>query len=317
METDRCQFCMSKLPDFEGWAVFAKVAETGSFARTAEALGLSKPTVSKAITRLEQRLGASLIHRSSRRLSLTGTGRASLDRANLILQEGEAAEANAISQSSIPRGRVRMAAPLSFGIAHLGPLLPDFMARYPEIVVDFTLSDHHVNLIAEGFDLALRIAELTDSALLSRRLCSVRVLLVGAPAYFAVHGYPRHPKELVGHAGMGFTGGGSNDAERAWRFQHPTQGTYSIQLPMRILTDNADLLAPALLGGQGLALQPEFLVWRELKSGQLEAPLGDWISGDLSVNLLMPPSPLRPLRVRVLIDYLAKHFVAPPWISAA
>jgi DNA-binding transcriptional LysR family regulator len=308
---------MIKLPDFEGWAVFAKVAETGSFARAAEALGLSKPTVSKVITRLERRLGASLFHRSSRRLSLTEAGRASLDRASRILQEGEAAEADAISQSANPRGRVRMAAPLSFGIAHLGPVLPDFMARYPEILVDFKLSDHHVNLVAEGFDLALRIAELTDSALLSRRLCSVRVLLVGAPAYFAANGYPRHPKDLAGHLGMGFTGGASDGAERAWRFQHPIHGAYSIQLPMRVLTDNADLLTPALLAGQGLALQPEFLVWRELRSGQLEAPLGDWVAGDLGVHLLTPPSPLRPLRVQVLIDYLATRFVAPPWVGAA
>jgi DNA-binding transcriptional LysR family regulator len=307
---------MSRLPDLEAWAVFAKAAELGSFARAAEELGLAKPTVSKAITRLEARLGTALFHRSSRRLSLTETGRASLERATRILQDGEAAEADALSQSSVPRGRVRMAAPVSFGVAYLAPALPEFMGRYPEVVVDFKLSDHYVNLIAEGFDLGLRIAELSDSALLSRRLCSVRVLLVGAPAYFAKRGRPTHPKDLVGHVGMGFTGGAAgNPVERGWRFRHPTQGDYSIQVPLRILADNADLLTPALLAGQGVALQPEFMVWRELLSGALEAPMSDWTAGGGDVQLLMPPSHLRPLRVQVLINFLARRLAKPPWLT--
>jgi DNA-binding transcriptional LysR family regulator len=181
-------------------------------------------------------------------------------------------------------------------------------------VVDFKLSDHYVNLIADGFDLGLRIAELPDSALLSRRLCSVRVLLVGAPAYFARHGYPKHPKDLATHAGMGFTGGAGDAAvERGWRFHHATLGDYSIKVPLRMLADNADLLTPALLAGQGVALQPEFLVWRELRRGALEAPLDGWTAGRGGVHLLTPPSPLRPLRVQVLIDFLARRFVKPPW----
>jgi DNA-binding transcriptional LysR family regulator len=307
---------MIRLPDLEGWAIFAKVVETGSFARAAHELGLAKPTVSKAITRLEQRLRVSLLHRTSRRLSLTEVGRASLDLAARILHDGETVEAGVLSQAGSPRGLVRMAAPLSFGTAHLGPVLPGFLRRYPDVTVEFHLSDHQVNLVAEGYDLALRIAPMTDSSLLSRRLCPVRILLVGAPSYFAEHGRPSHPKELLEHVGMAFIGGASSGRGGPWRFHHATEGDVSIDVPFQVLTDNADILMPALLAGRGLALQPEFLVWRELRQGLLETPMPQWSAGELGLHLLMPPSPLRPSRVQVLIDYLAAMFAHPPWDDA-
>jgi DNA-binding transcriptional LysR family regulator len=300
----------NRLPDLEAWAIFAKVAELGSFSRAADELGLSNPTVSKAIARLEIRLGFSLFARTSRRLSLTEAGRSSLERASRLLREGRALEEEAREQSTVPRGLVRISAPLSFGAAYLGATLPSLIEAYPEITLDFALSDRKVELIAEGFDLALRIASLDDSSLLARRLSTVRILLVGSPGYFERHGRPKHPADLVKHCALAYTGGPSRGT---WRFNHPKLGEQVVEPPVRIWTDNADMLNPALIAGQGLALQPEFLVWRELAAGQLETAMPEWSTTPLGLHLVMPPSPLRPLRVQVVIDHLVHELSHAPW----
>ncbi len=299
-----------QLPDLEAWAIFATVAEHGSFSRAAAELGLSNPTVSKAIGRLEARLGFALLSRTSRRLSLTGAGQAALERAARILAEGEAVEQEAAEQARVPRGRVRLSAPLSFGIAHLGPVLPGLLRAYPEIELDLALSDRKVDLVAEGFDLALRIGSLVDSSLLSRRLCSVRLLLVGAPGYFAVHGMPERPSDLLRHRLIGYTGG---SGRTAWRFTHAHEAEETVQPPVRLWTDNADVVMPVLLAGEGLTLLPEFLVWQALRDGRLMAALPDWPIAPLGLHLLMPPNPLRPQRVQVVIEVLSRELARAPW----
>ncbi|HET8597702.1 MAG TPA: LysR family transcriptional regulator [Castellaniella sp.] len=301
---------MKGLPDLEAWALFAKVAETGSFARAAAACNLSQATVSKAVSRLEARMKTVLLHRTSRRLSLTESGRSALERATRILEEGEAVEAEVTEQSQALRGRVRVSAPMSFGIARLAPLLPAFMETHPEVQLDVQFNDAQVDLVAEGFDLALRIARLADSSLLARRLCGVRVLLVGAPAYFDQRGRPRHPRDLQAHEALhyAYARGGAT-----WHFRHPRLGQFSQFMPTRLQVNNADALMPALRAGLGLALQPEFLVWPDLQSGLLETAMAPWEIEPLALHAVTPPGRNRPARVQALIEYLRDTLVEEPW----
>lgn len=303
---------MAPLPDLDAWAIFATVAETGSFVRAAAELSLSKSTVSKAVSRLEARIGTSLFHRTSRRLALTEVGRAAAESARRMLEEAEAAESQVTSQSAQPRGLVRMAAPMSFGVAHVAPILPKFLKTYPEVSIDLHLSDAQIDLVGGGFDLALRIAALADSSLKARRLCTVHPLLVAAPAYLKRAGRPTHPRDLADHACLDYAYLSTPDR---WTFVHKSgeQAVVTPKGPLR--TNNGEALAAVVQAGVGLAIQPEFIVWNDLKAGRLEAVLPDWALPDIALNLVTPPSPLRPARVSVLIDYLAQRLSKAPWAT--
>ncbi|MCX2561823.1 LysR family transcriptional regulator [Acetobacter farinalis] len=300
-----------RLPDFEAWAIFAKVAELGSFARAAEEIQLSKPTVSKAVSRLEQSLGVALFNRNSRHMSLTDTGRSLLGHAVRILAEAEAAQAEALGGMQHPSGRIRIAAPMTFGIRHLSPVLPAFFKKYPDIDITVDFSDATVDLVADGYDLALRIASLADSSLRARKLCDVRLLLVAGAGYLERIGRPSHPKEIEHLKSFVYTNTSAPGMIRLK--QKKTQKEFVLAQVPRFKADNAEAFVPSLEAGLGFGLFPDFLVWEGLQSGRLEQILPEWEAASIALYLVTPPNTLRPTRVNVLIDYLTESFVHPPW----
>src|SRR5579863_9156698 len=219
---------MSKLPDLEGLVMFAMVAEERSFAAAARAMGVSVATVSRAVTRLEERLGGRLFNRTSRRLSLTDYGRTLAERATRIYADAEETEDFARKASSRPRGLVKLAAPLSFGARWVAPLLPEFFRRYPDIAVDLHLTDAQTDLIGDGFDAALRIAVLEDSSLVARLIAPVRRFVVASPTYIASYGRPQHPHDLGAHQCLSYLTRAKRDN---WRFTHRTTGEESLITP--------------------------------------------------------------------------------------
>jgi len=292
-----------KLPDFEAWGIFASVVEHRSFSGAAVALGMSKATVSKAISRLEARLGTTLFHRTSRRLTLTDSGSALAERAQRILTEGQCAEEQALDAASAPAGLVRVAAPLTFGIKHLGPVFADFLALHPAIRIDLRLSDAFVDIVGDGIDIAIRIAELPDSSLRARRLGPVTAHIVASPAYWEKHGRPRHPADLAHHACFTYANTSNPDV---WRFRKAGGEEASVRVEGPIRTDNGDAMLPALRAGLGVAVLPGFVIDEDLAVGTLEAVLPEWSTGSVALHLITPPGTLRPARVEVLIDFLTE-----------
>jgi DNA-binding transcriptional LysR family regulator len=296
---------MAKLPDFEGLAIFAKVVELRSFAAAATELALSKATVSKAVTRLESRLGARLFNRTSRRLALTDAGQKLSERAARLLADGEAAENEALAQSVAPRGLVRLAVPMTFGVKAVAPILPEFLARYPDVAIDLHLSDVMVDLIGEGFDAGLRIASLPDSSLIARRLCAMPRHTVASPDYLRRHGRPTHPMQLAEHKCLGYA---YLATPGAWHFTNAKGEQASVRPAGPLRVNNGEALMPALLAGLGIADLPDFIVGDAIASGEIEVILKDWKQREGAVHLVTPPGGPRPARVEVLADFLMKHF---------
>jgi DNA-binding transcriptional LysR family regulator len=292
---------MAKLPDFEALAIFAKVVELRSFAAAASELGMSKATVSKAVTRLEERLGARLFNRTSRRLALTDAGHKLAERATRLLTDGEAAENEALAQSVAPRGLVRLAVPMTFGVKAVAPLLPEFFETYPEVSVDLHLSDATVDLIGEGFDAALRIARLPDSSLIARRLFTMPRYTVAAPSYLKRHGRPTHPMHLAEHKCFGYA---YLSTPNIWHYTNSSGEQASVRPGGQLRVNNGEAVMPALIAGLGIADLPEFIVGEAISSGEVEVILKGWKQAEAAVHLVTPPGGPRPARVEALADFL-------------
>ncbi|MFM0493422.1 LysR family transcriptional regulator [Paraburkholderia caledonica] len=301
---------MAKLPDFEGLAMFAKVAEEGSFAAAARAVGVSVATVSRGVARLEDRLGARLFNRTSRQLALTEFGRTICEKAGQIYRQAEEAENAAREMSVQPRGLVRLAVPMSFGLRWVAPLLPAFFRAYPEVSIDLHLSDAPVDLVADGFDAALRIAALPDSSLVARRLCAVTQYVVASPDYLKREGRPMHPRELVDRPCLSYAYRARSDV---WRFTNDAGEEEPIMPIGPLRVTNSDALLPTLLDGLAIAELPEFIAGEYLADGRLEAILTDWSLTKGGLYFVTPSARARPAKVSALSDYFAEHLSDPSW----
>jgi DNA-binding transcriptional LysR family regulator len=289
---------MLRIPDLEAWAAFLATAEEGSMTRAARALGVTRATVSRMLARLEQKLGAPLFHRTTRRLALSPLGAETLESARAALAAAARLEEAAGAASGLPAGRVRLAAPLDFGQRHIAPHLADFLARHPGIEVELMLDDARVDIIAGGFDLVVRIGPLADSSLRARRLCGVALKTVAAPPLVARLGAPARPADLSLWPCLRYA---NQPDPRA--FFYAEGARQAVRGPL--VANNGAALLAAARAGLGAAQLPDFLVDDDLARGTLVELLQDRAPRPLDVYLLAPPAALRPARARLLAGHLA------------
>lgn len=291
-------------------AVFVQIVESGSFTAAAERLGLSRSVVSKYLTRLEDRLGARLLNRTTRRLSLTEAGQAFFARSQRGLHEIEAAEAEVSQLQETPRGKLTLNAPMSFGILHIAPALADFSKQYPDLTVDMRLEDKQVDLIEEGFDLAIRIAELPDSSLVARRLGPCRHVVCASPAYLEKHGQPRTPDDLRKHNALTYR---YQDSPSEWQFISPEGRFTTIPVNGSIQMNNSLAIREAVLRGAGITLTPSFVVGENIKSGQLKKVLPDYRVQEISIYAVYPERRHLLPKVQAFIDFMKARLSDPPY----
>ncbi len=300
--------------DLNAYAVYAKVVELGGFTAAADALGLSKSMVSRQVSTLEDALGVRLLNRTTRRINLTEAGAVVFERAQRIVMEAQEAAEEATCVEGAVRGQLRINAPMSFGISQLGPVMPEFMARYPELTVDLVLNDRRVDLIEEGFDVSLRISALTDSSLIARQLAPVERYIVGAPSYFEKHGVPKRPADLAKHDFMLYT---LLSRPNQLEMENAKGEKEQVELKGRFLCNNADAMVEMMLKGMGLVFSPDVLCHEHLKSGKLVRVLEDWTVPALTLHVLYPHSRHLAAKVRAFVDFSVEKFGPgkAPWVA--
>lgn len=283
--------------------------DAGSFVKAADALQMSKPAVSRVIGELEQRLGARLLHRTTRRLSLTREGELFVERSRALLSDLADAETEVARQTGEAMGELRVGAPVSFGLMHLAPLWPVFMARHPRVTLDVTLTDHFVDLVDEGVDVAVRIAQLPSSSLVSRRIASTRLVLCASPTYLRHHGEPKCPRDLAAHTVVAYKLLYSGEQ---WTFMGP-RGPETVKVTPRMRTNSGDTCCAAALRHQGIVLQPSFMVAGALAAGELVALMPAYRGIELGIYAVYPSRRQPAPRVRLLVDFLVESFQTAGW----
>lgn len=299
-------------PSLDLYVIFARVAETGGFSQAARGLGLSKATVSKAVAELERALGVQLIARTTRRLALTEPGERVLRRAQRIAEEAEGALEDAGEARTAPRGRLKIAAPLTFSEMYLAPILPDFLKAYREVELELSLDDRMIDLIGGGFDAAVRIGDMPDSSLAARTLAPVQAHVIAAPAYWAARGKPARPEDLALHTCIRYA---NLPIAGVWRFRGPDGAAIQAAVSGPLCVNNGMVEIAALAAGLGVARLPDFMIWREVQAGRLETALSAFAPPPVHLHLLSPYGRSPPRRLRVFSDLLADHFGGgrAPW----
>ncbi|EIM93796.1 LysR family transcriptional regulator [Paraburkholderia hospita] len=288
---------------------FAQVVDAGSFSEAARRSGTAKSSVSKTVTKLEKDLGARLLNRNTRSLSLTEVGAALYEHCGRILEEIEQAERLAAELHSEPRGTIKVSASVAFGTLHISPALPQFLAQNPDVKVDLTIRDRFVDLAEDGFDLALRITREPDINLVARRLAPIRRKVCASPEYFRKHGVPRTPQDLSRHNCLHYT---HMSVQGTWRFHGPDQDvTVPVSGNLRINDDEA--LSQAVLGGLGVALLPTFIIGKDLQAGRLRAVLSEYVPIEQFVYAVYLPTRHIPSKVRAFIDFFVEKFGSTPY----
>jgi DNA-binding transcriptional LysR family regulator len=298
------------LDDILGMAVFARVVEARSFTEAAKRLGLAKSAVSARVGRLEESVGVRLLHRTTRKLSLTEDGLLFYERCARLLAAADEAASVAEEAGGAPSGTLRVTAPLAFSQLHLAPALADFLAATPRVTVDLNAEDKLVDLIAGGFDLAIRIGRIKDSTLVARKLAADRLVVCGAPAYLARRGVPRVPADLLRHNCLRY----ANIPTRLdWRFRDRSGEVSIVPVTGNLVAGNGTVLREAAVAGLGLAVLPTHMVAGELAAERLQAVLTDYRRGEIGVYAVYPNRRNLPAKLRAFVDFLAGRFAEAPW----
>jgi DNA-binding transcriptional LysR family regulator len=297
------------MEDLQRMAIFARVVETKSFSAAARDMGLSKSVVSKQVTRLEKSIGARLLNRTTRNMSLTEAGTIFFGHCARVVDELHQARLAVGQLHSEPRGVLRISVPVAFGRLHIAPALPQFLSAHPHLKIDMVTADRFVDLADEGYDVVVRIVGEPAPNLVARKLAAVNRKVCGTPEYFARYGVPKNPGDLARHNCLTYTYSNPQDV---WRLQGRNEDI-SVQISGNLRLNDDDALAQAVLGGLGIALLPTFIIGGELKAGRLQSVLSDHIPLERYVYALYLPNRYLPSKVRAFIDYFLGRIGPDPY----